>query len=71
MDEKKFLYCPNKINGKECCKKLCHIGTGKFHKDIQIKCRKCGKLIKYHSANETTEIREVPKRTQESGMRFY
>lgn len=35
------------------------------------KCRKCKKLVVYRIDSGETELKEIPERTQGSGLRFY
>ena len=64
MAEQKTIYCP------KCGRKL-GIWDGKSTMDIYFRCKKCKKLVVYNVENEKTIIKEIPKRTTSSGMRFY
>lgn len=64
MAEPKTIYCP------KCGRKVA-TWDGRSTNNISVKCKKCNKLVVYDVENEKTEIKEIPKRTASSGMRFY
>lgn len=64
MAEVKTIYCP-------CCGHRVTKYDGKQSTNPSGKCKKCGKLVVYHVDTGETVLKDVPKRTQGSGMRFY
>lgn len=60
---------PKKIYCTKCGRR---VGTwdGKSTINVICKCKKCNKRIIYHVANGVTEIKDVPPRTQSSGLNF-
>ena len=64
MAEPKTIYCP------KCGRKVA-TWDSRSTNNISVTCKKCNKLVVYNIENEKTEIKEIPKRTTSSGMRFY
>ena len=64
MAEPKTIYCP------KCGRKVA-TWDGRSTINISVRCKKCDKLVVYDVENEKTIIKEIPKRTTSSGMRFY
>ena len=64
MAEPKTIYCP------KCGRKVA-TWDGRSKNNVSAKCSKCRKLVVYDVENEKTIIKEIPKRTTSSGMRFY
>lgn len=64
MAEPKTIYCPR------CGRVACHY-DGKQTANPVGKCKKCEKLIVYNIKEDRVKIKEIPKRGQASGMRFY
>lgn len=64
MAEPKTIYCP------KCGRKVATL-DGRSTINISVRCKKCDKLVVYDVENEKTIIKEIPKRTTSSGMRFY
>ena len=64
MAEQKTIYCP------KCGRKVA-TWDGRSTINISVRCKKCDKLVVYDVENEKTIIKEIPKRTTSSGMRFY
>ena len=67
MNEKTLkgpIYCPK--SGRK-------VGSydGKSQMNKSMACRKCNKLVVFHVDTGETELKQIPKRTQSSGMRFY
>ncbi len=60
----KPIYCP------KCWRKVANY-NGKSVANIEVKCRKCNKLIVYKPKENVTELANLPKRTTSSGKRFY
>ena len=58
------IYCPK-------CRRKVATWDGKSKINIQVKCNKCKKLVVYEIDSEKTIIKDLPKRNQSSGMRFY
>ena len=69
--EQRFLYCPNTVKGVRCGNKLCRIAEGRFKTNIEIRCRKCNKLIKFDKVTEEITVDELPKRERSGGTRLY
>ena len=61
---KKIIYCP-------ICGRKVATWDRKSKSDIVVGCKKCNRLVVFHTATEEIEIKFKPKRTQASGMRFY
>lgn len=61
---KKIIYCP-------ICGRKVATWDRKSKTDIVVGCKKCNRLVVFHTATEEIEIKFKPKRTQASGMRFY
>lgn len=64
MAEQKTIYC------YKCGRKVA-TWDGKSKIDIQVKCKKCKKLVVYEIDSEQTIIKDLPQRSKSSGMRFY
>ena len=64
MSKPKTIYCP------KCGRKVATL-DGRSTINISARCKKCDKLVVYDVENEKTIIKEIPKRTTSSGMRFY
>ena len=64
MSVPKTIYCP-------ICGRKVATWDGRSTINISVRCKKCDKLVVYDVENEKTEIKEIPKRTASSGMRFY
>ena len=64
MAEPKTIYC------SKCGRKVATL-DGRSTINISVRCKKCDKLVVYDVENEKTIIKEIPKRTTSSGMRFY
>lgn len=64
MKDQKTIYCPS-------CKRKVATWDGKSTINIQVKCNKCKKLVVYKIDSEQTIIKDLPERSQSSGMRFY
>lgn len=64
MTEPKTIYCPR------CGRVACHY-DGKQANNPVAKCRKCKKLVVYNVEKDEVLMRDVPKRSQASGTRFY
>lgn len=64
MAEPKTIYCP------KCGRKVA-TWDGKSTIDIQVKCNKCKKLVVYKIDSEKAIIKDLPERSQSSGMRLY
>lgn len=64
MEEPKTIYCPR------CGRAVCRY-DGKQKNYPKAKCKRCGKLVVYNVEKDEIFIKDVPKRTQASGMRFY
>lgn len=64
MAEPKTIYCP------KCGRKVATLDW-RSTINISVRCKKCDKLVVYDVENEKTIIKEIPKRTTSSGMRFY
>ena len=64
MAEPKTIYCPR-------CGRKVTTWDGRSTMNISVKCKKCNKFVVYNVENEKTIIKEIPKRTTSSGMRFY
>ena len=64
MAEPKTIYC------QKCGRKVA-AWDGRSSNNISVRCKKCDKLVVYDVENEKTIIKEIPKRTTSSGMRFY
>ena len=60
----KTIYCP-------ICGRKVAAWDGRSTNNISVTCKKCNKLVVYNVENENAEIKEIPKRTASSGMRFY
>ena len=58
------IYCP------KCGRK---VGTydGKSKINKSMKCNKCNRMVLFDVETKETKTKEIPKRTQSSGMRFY
>jgi phage FluMu protein Com len=63
-DYSKKIYCPK-------CNRQVASYNGKTTANIDVKCNKCKKLVVYRPADDSVEIRELPKRLTASGKRFY
>lgn len=61
--EPKSIICPS-------CKRTIAKWDRKSSMNIDIKCRKCNKLVIFRPINETVEIKYLPQRVSASGMRF-
>lgn len=61
---KKIIYCP-------ICGRKVATWDRKSKTDIVVGCKKCNRLVVFHTATEEIEIKFKPKRTQASGKRFY
>ena len=64
MAKQKTIYCPK-------CGRRVATWDGRSTINISVRCKKCDKLVVYDVENEKTIIKEIPKRTTSSGMRFY
>lgn len=64
MKEKKKIFCPS-------CHRAVAIYDGKQTINPIAKCKKCKKLVVYEIDSEETIIKDLPERSQSSGMRFY
>lgn len=64
MAKPKTIYCPY------CGSVACHY-DGKQSNNPMAKCKKCKKLVIYDVEKDEIYIKDVPKRDQASGMRFY
>ena len=64
MKEKKKIFCPR-------CHRAVAIYDGKQTINPIAKCKKCKKLVVYEIDSEETIIKDLPERSQSSGMRFY
>lgn len=62
--ESKPIKCP-------WCRRKVATYDGRTTMDIRAACRYCRKLVVYHVGNGTTEIKELPERTESSGKRFW
>ena len=62
-DNKIRVYCPG-------CRRLVGKCDSKSHIDKTYKCKKCNRMIVYHTDTGKQEIKDVPKRTCSSGMIF-
>lgn len=60
----KTIYCP------KCGRKAMHY-DGRSKINPVAKCKKCKKLVVYNIENDSAVLKDVPKRTQASGVRFY
>ena len=62
--EPKRISCP-RCNG--------HVATWdrKSSMNIEIKCRKCNKLVIFRPKNGTVELRRLPDRVSASALRFW
>lgn len=64
MAEAKTIYCPR------CGRKVATY-DGRSKINPTAKCGKCKKLVVYNIEKDKAVLKEVPNRTQSSGMRFY
>lgn len=64
MTEPKTIYCP------KCGRKVA-TWDGKSTINILVKCNKCKKLVVYEIDSEKAIIKDLPERSQSSGMRLY
>lgn len=64
MAEAKTIYCPR------CHRAVCHY-DGKQSNNPMAKCKKCRRLIVYDIKKNEVNMKNVPKRDQASGMRYY
>lgn len=64
MENPKKIYCPR-------CKRKTMEYDGRSTINPIAKCRKCQKLVVYDIEKDEVYIKDVPKRDQASGMRFY
>ena len=58
------IYCPR-------CKRKVAIYNTKATIPIDVKCRRCEKLVIYIPKTKETLIKPMPPRATSSGMRFY
>lgn len=58
------IYCP------QCGRKVI-VYDGRASINPVAKCKKCKKMVVYDLERQKTILRDVPKRDQASGMRFY
>lgn len=63
MDKQVSIICPN-------CRKFL-TKTTKDDRMHKLMCRKCFKWIWWNPTTNYYKVKEVPKRTQSSGRRFY
>lgn len=64
MAEPKTIYCPG-------CGRKAGIWDGRSTINHIAKCNKCKKLVVYEIDSEKTILKDLPERSQSSGMRFY
>lgn len=64
MAEPKTIYCPR------CGRSACRY-DGKQEANPMAKCKKCNRLVVYRVDTGETVLKDLPERTQGSGMRFY
>ena len=58
------IYCP------KCGRKVgSYDGKSQINKSME--CKKCKKLVVFLVETGETKLKDIPKRTQSSGMRFY
>lgn len=62
--EAKTIYCPQ-------CHRKVDVYDGKSQINKEMRCRKCNKLIVYDIKSDTVIVKNIPERTQGSGVRFY
>lgn len=61
--EKIPVYCPR-------CGRLVGHSDTKSKIDMKCKCKKCKKMVVYHTDTKETKLKELPERDQSSGMTF-
>ena len=61
--EKKAIYCP-------LCNRKVATWNPKIDMDIISKCRKCNKRVIFRVESEKIEIKDIPPRSQSSGVNF-
>jgi ribosomal protein S27E len=58
------IYCP-------CCKRKVAVYNTKATIAIDVKCKRCNKLVIYIPKTKETLVRPLPERVTSSGLRFY
>lgn len=57
------VYCPG-------CNRLVGECDAKSHIDKTYKCKKCNRMVVYHTETGEIELKKLPVRDQSSGMTF-